>query len=737
MGTDTTVLNINGLYEKTLYRDEKTGFTIFSLRVKRGVENRSAYGTIVCLATIPVYTKGMPLEVEGHWEQKKQGISFVTKSVKEFINDKEISISYLSTNLCKGIGKATAAAIVEKYGADIFEFVQRDNAIELLKKIKGMTEDKATNLVINIKNTICQRQLFEYIAKFGGSYASSIKIAEEYSYFSIQKLKENPYKIGRFGGLNFIICDAIAKECGFNHLSQIRIEALIYNALEQLTSSGNTYTTQRELNNTISRIVKESAFHNQISPVIILTYLTRMNGITIERNEKNENKIYLKRLWIAEKNSINEISRLNNKKDLPFQEDIIKYAGEKCNITYSDLQANAFNAIKTTGIKIITGGPGTGKTTTIKGIIEAYKKLNPNSKFVLCAPTGRAAQRMKESTGYEAFTVHKLLEYRPFGREVSHKDSSNPINADFIIIDEFSMIDIEIFAILLNAIKDNALVFLVGDKDQLPSVGPGNVMSDLIKSEQIELYKLDKVFRQGEGSNIIVNAQRIRVGDFDLINDKKDFEIIRVDNVEEIKEQLDEIIINANADDPFYIQVLTSTRKNEVGTVELNEDLQLLLNSSTEKMVYGSTTFKKGDKIIMTQNNYEAGYYNGDIGIISEIREDGMMLNINEERLLLKRKNFDDINLAYAITIHKSQGSEFPVVVIILPKYPSNMLQRNLIFTAVTRAKEKVIIITEKEALITSILRTNIMQRNTGLLPKILNIKSLIVPQRKKENLKF
>lgn len=734
---ESNTIVINGLYEKTLYRDEKTGFTIFSLRVKRGVENRSMYGTIVCTAMIPVYTKGMPLEVEGKWEDKKQGKTFVSKSVREFINDKDISIAYLSTNLCKGIGKATAAAIVDKFGADIFEFVQRDNAIELLKQIKGMTDDKATNLIISIKNTICQRQLFEYIARFGGSYTSSIKIAEEYSYFSIQKLKENPYKVGRFGGLNFIICDAIAKECGFNYLSQIRIEALIYNALEQLTSSGNTYTTQRELNNTIDRIVKNSAFHNSISPVIILTYLTRMNGITIERNEKNENKIYLKRLWIAERNSINEINRLNNKKELPFNDDIIEYAGSKCNITYSDLQANAFNAIKTTGIKIITGGPGTGKTTTIKGIIEAYKKLNPGSKFVLCAPTGRAAQRMKESTGYEAFTVHKLLEYRPFGREVSHKDSSNPIDADFIIIDEFSMIDIEIFSILLNAIKDNSLVFLVGDRDQLPSVGPGNVMSDLIKSEKIELYKLDKVFRQGEGSNIIVNAQRIRVGDFDLINDEKDFEIIRVNDVTEIKQKLDEIIINTNSDDPFYMQVLTSTRKNEVGTVELNEDLQLLLNSSNEKMVYGSTTFKTGDKIIMTQNNYESGYYNGDIGIITKIEEDGMVLNINDERLFLKRKNFDDINLAYAITIHKSQGSEFPVVVIILPKYPSNMLQRNLIFTAVTRAKEKVIIITEKEALITSVLRTNIMQRNTGLLPKILKVNSLIVPQRKKENLKF
>lgn len=732
---DEKLITINGLYEKTLYRNEKTGYTVFSLSVKRGTEHRSMYGTINCVATIPVYTKGMPLEVYGAWETKKHGITFITTSVKEYINDKEISISYLSTNLCKGIGKSTATAIVETYGPDIFELIQKDNAVDLLKKIKNITEEKAINLIISIRNTISQRQLFEYISKFGGSYTSSIKIAEEYGYLSIQTLKNNPYKIGKFGGLSFEMCDSIAKECGFNHLSSQRIEALIYEALDQLTSSGNTYTTQQELNNIIKKIIKNSAFHNKISPVIVLTYLTKMKGIIIERTYNKENKIYPKRLWLAEKNSITEINRLNNHSNLPFNDYVVNYAERICNIKYGNLQKEVFNAIKTTGIKIITGGPGTGKTTTIKGIIAAYKKLNPLSKVVLCAPTGRAAQRLKESTGYEAFTVHKLLEYRPFGREVSHKDSTNPIDADFIIVDEFSMIDIEIFSILLNAIKNNALVFLVGDKDQLPSVGPGNVMSDLINSKKIDLYKLDTVFRQGEGSNIIINAQKIREGDFNLINDPHDFEIIKVDDSLKIMEKLDEIIINANETDPFYMQVLTSTKKNEVGTVELNQDLQDLLNSSNQKMVYGNMTFKKGDKIIMTQNNYESGYYNGDIGIIKDIDDDGITLDINNDIIYLKRKNFEDISLAYAITIHKSQGSEFPVVIIILPKNPSNMLQRNLIFTAITRAREKVIIITEEDALVTSILRTNIMKRNTGLLSKILNVNSLIIPQRKKENL--
>lgn len=731
------VVNINGTYEKTLFRDEKTGFTVFSLRVKRGVENRNMYGTISCSGKIPVYTKGMPLVVSGVWEARKYGMTFIVNSVKEYINDVDISISYLSTNLCKGIGKQTATAIVNTYGADIFSFVQKDNAVALLKKIKGMTEDKAVSLIASIKNTIAQRQLFEYIAKFGGSYSSSIKIAEEYGYLSVQNLRSKPYKVGHFGGLNFIICDAIAKECGFTYLDPQRIEALVYEALYQLTSSGNTYTTQKELNITIQNIIKLSAFRDEISPIIILTYLTKMKGVIIEKDYEGNNKIYLKQLYYAEKNAVFEINRLNKSTNLPFNEDVIEYAEKICNIKYSDLQKEVFNAIKTTGIKIITGGPGTGKTTTIKGVIEAYKELNPLSKFILCAPTGRAAQRMKESTGYEAFTVHKLLEYRPFGREISHKDSSNPIDADFIIVDEFSMIDIEIFAILLNAIKNNTIVFLVGDSDQLPSVGPGNVMFDLIKSQKIELHKLEAVYRQGEGSNIIINSNKIRNGNFNLNNDDKDFEIITVENATELKERLEEIVIINSTGNPYDMQILTSTKKNEVGTVELNEDLQGILNDSSEKIVYGSTVFKKNDKIIMTQNNYELGYYNGDIGTIKDIDENGMLLLINEEEIYLNRKNFEDISLAYAITIHKSQGSEFPLVIIALPKYPYGMLQRNLIFTAITRAKEKVIILTEKDALTTAILKTDIVKRNTGLLPKILQLESKIIPQRKKEIFEF
>lgn len=725
------IMEISGTYDKTLFRDEKTGFTVFSLRVKRGVENRNMYGTISCCGKIPIYTKGMPLEVSGNWEVRKYGMTFILESVKEHIDDKEISISYLSTNLCKGIGRQTATAIVEMYGSDIFEFVQRDNAIGLLKKVKGMTEQKAEELVISIKNTISQRQLFEYIARFGGSYTSSIKIAEEYGYFSVETLKSKPYKVGHFGGLSFIICDAIAKECGFTYLDPQRIEALIYDALYHLTSSGNTYTTQKELNDTIYSLIKDSAFTEGISSVIILTYLTKMSGVVIERDLNGINKIYLKQLYYAEKNSVFEINRLNTSSKLPFDNDIIDYAENICNIKYSDLQKKAFDVIKTTGVKIITGGPGTGKTTTIKGIIEAYRKLNPLSSFALCAPTGRAAQRMKESTGYEAFTVHKLLEYRPFGREVSHKDSSNPIDADFIIVDEFSMIDIEIFAILLNAIKNNTVVLLVGDSDQLPSVGPGNVLYDLMHSNQIELHKLESVYRQGEGSNIIINSNKIRNGQTDLLNNNLDFEIIRVDNTSELKERLTESVIINLTNNPYDVQVLSSTKKNEVGTIELNDDLQSCLNDATDKIVYGNVTFRKNDKIIMTQNNYEIGYYNGDIGTIIDIDPDGMELLINEDEIFLPRKSFDDVSLAYAITIHKSQGSEFPLVIIALPKYPKGMLQRNLIFTAITRAKEKVIILSEKDALETAIRKTDIIQRNTGLLQKLLKEETFIIPQRK------
>lgn len=728
--TDSVV--IEGIYEKTLFRNEKSGYTIFSLNVDENIEHRNHYGNITCSAKSPIYAKGMPLKLIGKWNFNKYGILLEIDKIEEYVDDKEISISYLSTNLCKGIGRKTAELIVDKFGSNIFEFIQKENAVDLLKQeIRGMNEEKAQKLVSSIKSTISQRQIFEYISRFGGTYSAAMKIAEEYGMYSLQRLKENPYKVGSFAGIDFYICDAIAKECNIKPLDEKRINALIYEGMQMVTSKGHTYTTQRELLYYINLIIKNSAYLEKIPSAIILNVITKSKWIVIEKDHNDSAfRIFPKDLWQAETKTVSEINRLCQNETLNFNENIVNKIEKKLDIKYETKQKEAFNILRTTGIKIITGGPGTGKTTTINGIIEAYKILNPYSEVVLCAPTGRAAQRLKESTGHEAFTIHKLLEYKPFGKEISHKDANNPIDANFIIVDEFSMIDIKIMSIFLSAVKNHTLICFVGDTAQLPSVEAGNVMHDLIKSKKVDVFMLDAIFRQNETSNIIINANKIKNGQTDLVTGD-DFEIYHLENEIDVLTQLQCISEEIDYTDKFATQILSSTKKHEIGTYSLNKNMQSLINDSSKKMVFGNNVFRENDKIIMTQNNYTSGYYNGDIGTIIEICDDCLKLLINEEIVTLTRKDYTDINLAYAITIHKSQGSEFPVVIIVLPKRPRNMLERNLIFTAITRAKDKVIILTENNALEQSIIINNLTHRKTRLYERLIDINIDLIPQRK------
>ena len=386
--------------------------------------------------------------------------------------------------------------------------------------------------------------------------------------------------------------------------------------------------------------------------------------------------------------------------------------------------------MKSTGVKILIGDPGTGKTTTIKTIIKGFLYMKPNAKIELAAPTGRASQRLAEATGYPANTVHKLLELKPFQKKSDIclcKNETNPIDADLLIVDEFSMVDIELLSLLLNAIKNNTLVIFVGDENQLESVGDGNVLHDLIMSKKFETFKLKEIFRQNTSkkSNIITNGQKIIKGNSDF-ETGNDFKIFKTCNSSMTEKNVVEIFKTAlkNNIDINDIQFITSNRKKINGTNELNKKLQEIYqkDKNNDFMYYGVNKFYVNDKVIMEHNNYDLGYFNGDIGYITKITELNVFINLGDKTISLSKHNMEDVSLAYAITVHKSQGSEYNISVIVLPEQPVLLLTRNLVNTAITRSKKMSILINEKNALDTAASNKYKVNRKTSLKLRLENL---------------
>lgn len=408
-----------------------------------------------------------------------------------------------------------------------------------------------------------------------------------------------------------------------------------------------------------------------------------------------------------------------------FSPDLILYAARACKMNYGEQQRSAFPMVlRKKGVKILTGGPGTGKTTTILGILLAYKRMHPKDTIRLCAPTGRAAQRMAESTHMEAVTVHRLLDLKPYGDTTVCKDSSDPIDADLIVVDEMSMINIEVFDLLLEAIKTGTTLVLVGDINQLESVGAGAVLHDLLEAPEslIPRTMLTDVFRQKGDSSIISNAIRINAG-ITTLDERPDFQVIHTKSAEESLEQVKSLMKKLyNPEEPFSTQILCPARKGISGVENMNIALQALLNPQTKGITYGSIKYRLNDKVMFYKNNYsissyegEIGLYNGDIGKIVKVSESGLTVNVRNSHYEITRDLMDNLGLSYAMTIHKSQGSEFSCIIVVMPAEPTNMLVRNLFYTAVTRAKKKVYVIDESYAMETSIRIAKAGKRLTNL----------------------
>lgn len=707
---------IKCLFERLVWRNHKSGYSIFTVRPIMNTEiiaDKMKNGVITCRGTIPSYQKNTPLSIEGFWASSEYGWNLEVSEIIEQSMGKIYTIDFLLS--IDGIGPVTANRFVNTLGNDIFKVCAADNAVEKIAKELFITESMASRIVESVMASTTKRELMSYLLDKGGNMNNVNRLVKLYGSKALETIKKNPYKISDVSGLSLYCCDKIAEDVGFPLNSFDRIESYVSFALKKRTTSGDVYSEEKDVYPFVTK-ASEQVFKNGLSYSTITSIISYNENIIVEKDTLN--RIYTKCMYKAERNMVKQVSRLmKNSRKTIFDDSFREYAESVAGFEFAPEQRGAFNLLKQTGIGILTGGPGTGKTTTVKGIIDAFKKMYPEKVIKLCAPTGRAAQRMTESTGMPSTTIHRLLEYKPYEGDTQCKDAENPIEADFIIVDEASMLDLSLASLFLTAIKSGSLVIFVGDINQLQSVGTGDVLNDLIHSGVIPVERLIKTYRQAADSMIIKNALKINNGYYNLISGN-DFEIITSSNITEDVARLVEQY--HKADDPYYVQVLSPSHKNDGGVQEINTELQKRLNPNKSKAyVYGNTSFRVNDKIIMVSNNPTKGYCNGDTGVIKKIEDDKIKVVIQGQTIVLEKELIEDMKLSYSMTIHKSQGSEFPVVIIALPT--SNMLQRNLLYTAVTRAKKKVIIVQNEGAIVTATRKSEVGKRHSMLIPRLRN----------------
>ncbi|QZY54328.1 SF1B family DNA helicase RecD2 [Crassaminicella profunda] len=723
-------VEIQGVLSEIIFKNDSNGYTVAI------VETEEEQVTIV--GYMPIVNTGETFSFSGNWKvHPKFGEQLEIISYKKIMpNTLEGIEKYLSSGIIKGIGPKIAQKIVEQFGKDTLDMMQYTP--HLLTKVSGIGQAKAQKIAESFKE---QRELSEiilFLQEYGVTPKYAIKIYKKYKENTIQYIQENPYRLADdIFGIGFKIADAIAKRMGLDPTSPYRIMCGVKFVLTQYNLEGHTYTPREEL-------MEEAAKTLDVKKELVedaLTQLALNNEIHLE-NLEEKIVVFSMPYFYAESYACKKLVGMAQVTLEPISEDVDKEIEEiekNEEIALAKNQKEAVKEASKNGVVVITGGPGTGKTTTINSIIKMFERHNLS--ISLAAPTGRAAKRMSEATGREAKTIHRLLEYAYIDEEIGMnfgKNEEEPLSSDVVIIDEMSMVDIILMKGLLRSLLPGTRLILVGDVDQLPSVGPGNVLRDIIDSGIIKVVKLDKIFRQAQESMIIVNAHRINKGEYPYINKKeKDFYFIKKRNqenvVETIKGLCKERLPKFNSCDPIKnIQVLTPMKKGQVGMFQLNNVLQEILNppsSQKEERKMKDKVFRVGDKIMQMKNNYNLkwntidgeegeGVFNGDFGYIQKIdqEEKEMIVLFDEEKLVTYDfSQLDELELAYCITIHKSQGSEFPIVVMPIFWGPPMLLTRNLLYTAVTRAKELVVMVGIEGSLKNMVDNYRVIRRNSGL----------------------
>jgi len=711
---------LEGVLERIVFFNEENGFTVARLQVAKRRD------LVAIVGVLPSPMPGETLRLKGEWVMdSKFGEQFRVESCLSVLPATLTGIEkYLGSGLVKGIGPIMAKRIVAKFGLETLDIIE--DSPEELREIGGIGPVRAERIS---KAWQEQKEIREVMIFLQGEGVSSIyaaKIYKAYGDKAILIVKENPYRLALdISGVGFKTADKIAQNMGIDPSSPMRAEAGIIHVLSELVDEGHVYYPYEELKQKAAELL---AVDRDILDTALAT-LTEQRRVVIEEHPEHR-AVYLTPLHVAEVNiALRLKTLLNSPKQLP-QVDIekaIDWVQRVNQIELAEMQKEALRKAITGKVMVITGGPGAGKTTLVNSLIKILGKKGQH--IALASPTGRAAKRLSEVTGREAKTIHRLLEFSP-GESGFKRNEDNPLDADLVIIDEVSMVDILLMNHLLKAIPLMATLLLVGDADQLPSVGPGNVLGDIIASEQVETVKLTEIFRQAQGSLIVVNAHRVNRGEFLQLKTSSGkqanlFFISREEPekvVEVIKELCQRRLPQAFHLDPLEdIQVMTPMHKGTVGVANLNAELQNLLNPNGRAVARGGRLFRVNDKVMQIKNNYEKETFNGDIGRIVDIdlEEQKLMVKFEDRVIDYDWSELDELVLAYAISIHKSQGSEYPAVVIPLLPQHYIMLQRNLLYTAITRAKRLVVLVGSKRAIAMAIKNNKVQFRYTNLSPRL------------------
>ena len=725
-----------GYVEHIIYRNADNGYTVLNLV--------SGEEEITCVGIFSAIAEGENIEASGDYtDHPTYGKQFKVESFEEKAPEDEEAIErYLGSGAIRGIGLALAARIVRRFKADTFRIIEEEP--ERLAEVKGISERKAMEIADQVNEKRDLRQAMIFLQQYGITMNLAVKVYQQYGQEVYGIIRENPYRLADdIEGVGFRTADEIAVRVGIRMDSDFRIRSGILYVLLQASTEGHTYLPEEKLTRRTGQLLEvgEEQIEKQYMDLAIERKIIMKQG-------ENQTQIYAASFYYMEANTATMLKQLNVSYDVPDLEieERVRRIEKQTGMELDEHQMTAVKEAVRNGLLIITGGPGTGKTTTINTIIKYFEMEGLD--IFLAAPTGRAAKRMSETTGFEARTIHRMLELNGGvdGAAGFERNEQNPLETDVVIIDEMSMVDISLMHALLKAVAVGTRLILVGDVNQLPSVGPGSVLRDIIRSHECNVVMLTKIFRQASTSDIIVNAHKINQGEEVTLDNKSmdffflkryDADVIISVVLQLIKQKLPKFVDAT----PYDIQVLTPMRKGLLGVERLNGILQRYLNPPSpqkREKEHGDILFREGDKIMQTRNNYQleweirtkyglsvdkgTGVFNGDMGIVREINDfaETMTVEFDEGRIVeYPYKLLDELELAYAITIHKSQGSEYPAVVIPLLSGPSMLMNRNLLYTAVTRARKCVTLVGNEVTFAQMVQNTSQQKRYSGLCDRL------------------
>jgi len=712
---------IEGILERIVYFNEENNYTVARLQVARNPD------LVTIVGNMPCPNPGETLRLKGEWIiDAKFGRQFRVESCHSVLPATITGIQkYLGSGLVKGIGPIMAKRIVAMFELETLDII--DGKPERLLEVEGIGPIRAERIGKAWQEQKEVHEVMVFLQGHGVSSTYAVKIFKAFGDKSVSVVKENPYRLALdISGIGFKTADLIARNMGIDPGSQIMAEAGIIHVLSELVDEGQVYYPYDKLMDAAASLLE---VNRDVLEMAMATLVEQRRIVVEERQE--ERAVYLTPLHIAEVNVVRRLQTLINspRRLVPIDvEKAIQWVQQSIGMELAEMQQEAIRKMVASKVLVPTGGPGTGKTTLLNCIIRILERKG--QRILLASPTGRAARRLAEVTSRDAKTIHRLLEYSPSEGGFKRNEES-PLDADLVIIDEASMVDILLVNYLLKAIPPTATLLLVGDIDQLPSVGPGNVLKDIIASGRVETMRLTEVFRQAQESMIVVNAHRVNRGEFPTtrapVGEKADFYLVEREQPEKVVEVVKELcarrLPRVFRFNPFDdIQVMTPTHKGLAGVANLNAELQTLLNPAGKEVTRGGRCFRINDKVMQIINNYEKEVFNGDIGRVVGIEHEEQKLTVKYEDRAVDYdwSQLDELVLAYAISIHKSQGSEYPAVVIPLLSQHYIMLQRNLLYTAITRAKRLVVLVGSRRAIAIATRNNRIQQRYTALATRLV-----------------